>query len=846
MRVVIDMQGAQSPSSKGRGVGRYTKEMVYAFLDYCKNMGGQDDIFLICNSAYLEDYERIQSYFSGVIDPSNILAWQQHLKKVDGMAGKPSNRSAAEILREWYVGQLRPDIVWSTNLQEGWQDNCVTSVKRFLKETLFVSTLHDVIPLMYSDEFLNSRIKDWYLEKIEFAKRSDLLLTVSHFSKEKIVEYLGVDESGVLVAPNGSGSYLVDNYQGEAGPGSEVASRLMGCPFLFYIGGFDKHKNIEFLVKGFSRSIKSLSDNVILVLAGEISEPQKDHFLCLAEKFGCDANKIIFTGRVSDEDLFWLYKSALMFVFPSYSEGFGIPVLEAMTMGTPLLAADAASLPELLNNKSVLFDPYDDADLAQKIILLAADEEFRRVSVSKNRARAELYSWRASAEIIYGKFKEIVNTRCRNVGAANSTDRLYSELTEVGALDFLGTSQSISDSLISIDKPTLYMDISCLVHFDHATGIQRVVRAIMESCIAKPPEGWSIGLVFSYAGHRNFYHVEANGDYLHVPTESELHCNIVDFNFGDIVVFLDLHPGSAISKSGELVRLRSRGVKSAFVVYDLLPVEFPDFFVPELSEEFKEWLSVVASSDLALCISQDVMQKLGEWIHVAGLKCSPGLSLDFFHLGADLAATKPSRGFPANSENILEKIRAKNSFLMVGTVEPRKAHGFVLDAFEILWDQGVDAVLVIVGKAGWKNEATISRLRGHGELGRNLIWLEGISDEYLELVYESSDALISASLGEGFGLPLIEAAQNNLPIIARNIAVFREVAGVNAFYFESEEPSGLAADITKWLELYKGGNHPLSDGMPWLTWDQSAQQFLDKVMVSANSNINKMKMRDTN
>jgi glycosyltransferase involved in cell wall biosynthesis len=295
-------------------------------------------------------------------------------------------------------------------------------------------------------------------------------------------------------------------------------------------------------------------------------------------------------------------------------------------------------------------------------------------------------------------------------------------------------------------------------------------------------------------------------------------------------VFLDLHPGSAISKSDEIVKLRSRGVKTVFIVYDLLPLEFPNFFVTELSEEFKLWLSVVASSDMALCISRDVMHKLSGWISKEVASRNPLLSLEYFHLGADLQATRPSKGLPDSARAVLDKIRCRKSFLMVGTVEPRKSYGFVLDAFECLWEQGADVVLVIVGKPGWKNDITFNRLRTHVEVGNNLIWLEGISDEYLDMLYDSADALISASLGEGFGLPLIEAAQKKMPIIARDIAVFREVAGDDAFYFDSKDARDLSMAISKWLELYYQNEHPRSENMPWITWEQSAKQLLDKII----------------
>ena len=181
---------------------------------------------------------------------------------------------------------------------------------------------------------------------------------------------------------------------------------------------------------------------------------------------------------------------------------------------------------------------------------------------------------------------------------------------------------------------------------------------------------------------------------------------------------------------------------------------------------------------------------------------------------------------------MLRLICSRPSFLMVGTLEPRKGHLDVLDAFESLWLGGTDINLILVGKKGWMVDSLVDRLSTHPEFRHRLFWLEGISDEYLNQIYGSSACLIAASYGEGFGLPLIEAAQHHLPIIARDIPVFREAAGDHAYYFASQHASDLALDIQEWLHLYHADRHPKSDDLPWVTWKQSAAKLLD---IIANS-----------
>jgi glycosyltransferase involved in cell wall biosynthesis len=106
-----------------------------------------------------------------------------------------------------------------------------------------------------------------------------------------------------------------------------------------------------------------------------------------------------------------------------------------------------------------------------------------------------------------------------------------------------------------------------------------------------------------------------------------------------------------------------------------------------------------------------------------------------------------------------------------------------------------------------------------------LIWLQGVSDEYLERIYADSTALIAASEGEGFGLPIIEAAQHGLPVVLRDIPVFREVAGEAGFYFPAHSAADTAQCLKNWLALYQAGTHPKSQGLAYQSWEQSVQQI---------------------
>jgi glycosyltransferase involved in cell wall biosynthesis len=284
--------------------------------------------------------------------------------------------------------------------------------------------------------------------------------------------------------------------------------------------------------------------------------------------------------------------------------------------------------------------------------------------------------------------------------------------------------------------------------------------------------------------------------------------------------------------------MRRAGVTVWFVVYDLLPILRPELFPEQIGKLHHDWLRIVAAGDGAVCISRAVGAELAARLNDYSETRWRPFRVASFSLGADIDNSVPSRGTPDNAKLVLESLSARPSFLTVGTLEPRKGYSQTLSAFEQLWDAGEEINLVIVGKEGWMSEKLAHRLRQHSRLGRQLFWLEGISDEFLEKVYAVSTCLIAASEGEGFGLPMIEAAQHRLPIIARDLPVFREVAEEHAYYFSGTSPEALADTVRNWMALNAECRAPSSEGMRRMTWAESTEQLLGAILSAAESGIN--------
>ena len=371
----------------------------------------------------------------------------------------------------------------------------------------------------------------------------------------------------------------------------------------------------------------------------------------------------------------------------------------------------------------------------------------------------------------------------------------------------------------------LLVDVSELYHRDARTGIQRVVRSVLNELFRAPPAGYAVCPVYASQGEP-FRYTDKFAPHGAGPQDEQP----IRVSAGDIFLGLDLAAHLFPEVESQLAAFRLAGAQVHYVVYDIIPLRYPHLTVAGISEAFTHWLSGLARhADGLMCISDAVAQDVRHWL----LQQHPALPLPaigHFHLGADLDQSTPSTGLPDDAASTLANLDAHTSFLMVGTIEPRKGHALVLEAFELLWAAGLDCRLVLVGKAGWNITELAERLRQHAEYRQRLIWLESASDEYLEKIYRHTDCLIAASECEGFGLPLIEAAQHDLPILARDIAVFREVAGEYASYFRASQPDALAQSLRDWLDSYAIGGHPRSGAMPWLTWQASTQALLHAVL----------------
>lgn len=399
-------------------------------------------------------------------------------------------------------------------------------------------------------------------------------------------------------------------------------------------------------------------------------------------------------------------------------------------------------------------------------------------------------------------------------------------------------SGAVADAPDPLAPRQLLVDVSTIVQHDLKTGIERVVRTQLLELLKLEQRGLRIEPVYlSAAGdgwhfrYARRYAAQLMG--VHAPGMVDAP---IDTQPGDVFYCADYSPAAVVeaARAGVYARLRARGVAINFLIHDLLPVLRPEFFPSGAEQSHANWLRCIATeADRLLCISAAVAREAQAWLQQQDLSATRTLRLAVLHHGADIRPA--AAGDPQLALNVATTLAARPSFLMVGTIEPRKGHLQALAAFEELWAAGEQVNLVIVGNEGWKGlpqgerrtiPTIVERLGTHPEAGQRLLWLQGVEDQVLETIYRNSTCLLQPSEGEGFGLPLIEAAHYGLPILARDIPVFREVAQEHALYFDGMSATELADAIRHWLQLRSAGGVPSSRAMRFQTWRQNAERLL--------------------
>lgn len=366
-----------------RGYGRFTRGLVHAMVDACP----QHEFTLVVDSTMVRDASFPARTHLHVVPTSERQATA---------ASADGSRRPGDLLRMGRaIGALDVDVfLFPTSF----------SYVPVFGRTPVVTVFHDATAEMHPALIFPRAVPRllWSIKSQIARRQSRRIVTVSENARAQIARVFGMPAGEIDVVSEGADPIFQPN--GMALDESAAVRARYGLPasgaLLLYVGGLSPHKNID----GLLRAVAALPPSASpwhLAIVGDVAN---DTFLTCSEALQAQAREpglaghVTFTGFVPDEQLAALYRASTVLVLPSFSEGFGLPVLEAMACGVPVAVSNRFSLPEIVGDAGVLFDPDSTPDITQALSRVLGDAELRAAMRARGLERADAYSWRRGAE----------------------------------------------------------------------------------------------------------------------------------------------------------------------------------------------------------------------------------------------------------------------------------------------------------------------------------------------------------------------------------------------------------------------------------------------------------------
>lgn len=342
---------------------------------------------------YLQDVDTDPSHrYLVLLKPKDMDSWEPHNKRFKKVTCRFKEFGFGEQVGFlWQLVRVRPDLVHFGMVQQP-----------ILYQGAVVTTMHDLTTLRFAHPAKNKLVfalkqRVYYLVNYIAAHKSRLILTPSEYVKDDVARSMRINSRKITV------TY-------EAGTSIEVSAEAMpdltDVRFLMYVGRPNPHKNLSRLLEAYSVLKQDMPD-LHLVLAGRKDILFRRH---AREVRRLGIPDVHFTGHVTDGQLRWLYEHTAAYVFPSLSEGFGLPGLEAMAHGAPVVSSNATCLPEIYGEAAEYFDPKDTTAMADAIGQVLCKPALREKLVDAGYAQVKRYSWKRMAEQTLSAYEQILTS----------------------------------------------------------------------------------------------------------------------------------------------------------------------------------------------------------------------------------------------------------------------------------------------------------------------------------------------------------------------------------------------------------------------------------------------------
>ena len=739
MRIVIDLQGCQSEGSRMRGIGRYSAALIKALI---KNQ--PDNQYILFANSSLRD---LRDDFKNEITSSkfNVDYFQWYSPgPINNQFGKQEyNNLVACELRGYSLSLLDADIFLITSYFEGFLDNCLTDISNLFSLPPKIAIIYDLIPLINKNLYLdgNPPFSKFYSNKLENICKFDSLFSISDSSKNEAKRYLSFDPKKIWNISSACDQTLFNSKVID----SSMDSRRFNFKYLLYSGAGDPRKNLKRLIHAYEALPRSLREEYKLVLVGHLLADENKEIKDWIKRSSIKSECIKIVGFVTDKELVDLYRNCSLFIFPSLHEGFGLPVLEAMSCGAPVIGSNTSSIPEIIGDTSAMFDPLDTSNISSLLEKALVDTEFRSKLLLNSKNRSKLFSWEETSKKCLHAFRKIILANKKNKKSFTNTKSNYSILiNRINSILYKLKSKQESDLILKQIS-------ACIQLINNQAKKYNKDNTILSDEFIWRVEGpfdsnYSLSILnrqFALAIKRENINVkllstEGPGDFK--PDLKFLK------NWPEI---FEIYKDSKINDNPNVISRnlyppRVKDFECGINILHSYGWEESEFLVNSI-QEFNENLDGIS-----------VMSK-----QVKKILIDNGINLPIkvTSLGVD--------HIQRTTEKINLDVKSFR-FLHVSSCFPRKGIDILLSAYGESFSSYDDVSLIIKTTPNPHNNVKKilnNLISSNDNYPHVLVLEEDFSDINMSALYDLANVLVAPSFGEGFGLPIAEAMSLGLPVI---------------------------------------------------------------------------------
>lgn len=738
MKVLFDLQALQN-ESRNRGIGRYVKSLFDA-------LARRSDIALygLLNGAMHDTLGPAMAHAAAKIGEQRVFVFPGLAETSEHISENRGRRLLGEAAYETFVASIGCDVLLAGSVVEGFGDDTCLSLRARDAQYLKAVVLYDLIPLIEPDKYLGcSKTKAWYSERIRQIEAADLSLAISASSRGEALTYLETPPDRSVAISTAIDATL---FRPEGSDSAGILARLnITKPFVMHASAIEPRKNFDGLVKAFAALPAGVRDKHQLVLVGKASPEMSAYLQGVAHAAGVPEGDLIMPGFVPDDDLARLYRSCRLFVFPSLHEGFGLPALEAMACGCPTIGSNSTSLPEVIGNSRLTFDPSDTAAMSDLMLRLLTDVGVWRRARAHALRHAATFSWDGVAERAIDALRANLAGRApAGPPAFPSAQRMADRIgNRIDLKDFhQGDLAALARCLVGAEDE-LVTKLAAAVPkkrktwriegpFDSTYSLALVNR---ETARALSDLGWQVAL----------HSTEGPGDFTANPYFLAENPDLAVFH--DLAAKSDHRRSFAVSRMLYPPRVTDmNGSINALHHYAWEETGFPQAWADDFN----------ASLTMMTTLSR----------HVEKVMVDNGISVPMVTSGCGVDhwdRVVPDADFEVTARSF--------RFLHVSSCFPRKGVDAMLEAYEAAFTIDDDVSLIIKTFENPHNdvkELIATRQSRNGRFPNVVLNVGDLTDAQLKSLYSQCDVMVGPSHAEGYGLPFAEAMLSGIPVITTN------------------------------------------------------------------------------